>query len=88
VVRGNLALVGPRPRAPREVAASEELRLLYDLARPGATGPWRLHDRDGLVADEETSLALSYLQNQTPLEDLKIILRTLAAGRHPQRSDT
>ena len=62
--------------------------LLFDLVRPGATGPWRLHDDDHLGTEEETSLALSYLQNQTPLEDLKLMLRTLAAGRHPQRSDT
>lgn len=88
VLRGELALVGPCPRTPQEVGASEELRLLFDLTRPGATGPWRLHDADGLDREEEVSLALSYLQNQTALEDLKVILRTLAAGRHPQRSNT
>jgi GT2 family glycosyltransferase len=77
VLRGDLALVGPRPAAPEEVARREELRVLFDVARPGATGPWRLHERDGLGTEEELSLALSYLQNRSPWEDLKILLRSL-----------
>ncbi|HMB68637.1 MAG TPA: sugar transferase, partial [bacterium] len=86
VARGELALVGPRPRPPEEVASVEELRLLFDLARPGATGPWRLHERDGLDREQQVSLSLSYLQNQTPLEDLKIALRTLTPGKTTPRS--
>jgi len=78
VLRGELALVGPRPVAPEIVARSEELRVLFDLVRPGATGTWRLHEAEGLGSEEELSLALSYLQNQSPLEDLKMVLRTLA----------
>ncbi len=81
VLRGELALVGPRPVSPAEVSSGEELRVLFDLSRPGATGPWRLHRHDGLDPEEEVSLSLSYLQNQTPLEDLKIVLRSLAPDR-------
>lgn len=88
VVRGELALVGPRPRSPEEVAEVEELHLLFDLTRPGATGPWRLHASDGLDRDQEISLSLSYLQNQTPLEDLKIALRTLTPGPPTSRSSS
>jgi lipopolysaccharide/colanic/teichoic acid biosynthesis glycosyltransferase len=60
------------------VQARPELRVLFDLVRPGATGPWRLHQGPPLDPEEELSLALSTLQNQSPLEDLKIALRTLA----------
>jgi GT2 family glycosyltransferase len=81
ILRGDLALVGPRPASPEEVGTREGLRVLLDLVRPGATGGWRLHDREGLGEEEELSLALSYLQNQSPLEDLKIVLRTLARPR-------
>jgi hypothetical protein len=83
VLRGDLALVGPRPAHPGEVTAREELRVLFDLVRPGATGAWRLHAHQGLGADDELSLALSAVQNQSPLEDLKIVLRTLALPRDP-----
>ena len=77
VLRGDLALVGPRPRSPEEVEGRDELRVLFDLTRPGATGTWRLHEQDGLGVEEEISLALSYLQNRTPWEDLKILLKSL-----------
>jgi len=86
VLRGELALVGPRPRSPEEVESREELRVLFDLVRPGATGTWRLHRGSSLGLEEELSLALSYLQNQSPLDDLKITLRTLAqAGPTPDK---
>jgi lipopolysaccharide/colanic/teichoic acid biosynthesis glycosyltransferase len=90
VLRGDLALVGPRPRSAEEVERSEELRVLFDLVRPGATGPWRVHRGGVLANEEELSLSLSYLQNRTPLEDLKIVLKTLAPSWiHPEskRSD-
>jgi GT2 family glycosyltransferase len=83
VLRGELALVGPRPRSPEEVAARDELRVLFDLVRPGATGPWRVQAREELGPEEEFSLTLSYLQNRTPWEDLKILLRTLAPRDTP-----
>jgi GT2 family glycosyltransferase len=87
VVRGELAFVGPRPRSPEEVAASPELSVLFELVRPGVTGSWRLHAQEGLTPAQEVSLAFSWLQNQNPWEDLKIVLRTpRPAGSHPRSS--
>jgi lipopolysaccharide/colanic/teichoic acid biosynthesis glycosyltransferase len=83
VLRGDLALVGPRPRTPSEVASCDELRVLFDLVRPGVTGPWRLHAKDELSPEEEISLSLSYLQNRTPWEDLKVLLRALVPRDTP-----
>ena len=73
VLRGDLALVGPRPRTPGEVEGEEELRILFDLVRPGATGPWRVHAQETVEPEAEMSLTLSYLQNEAPLEDLKMV---------------
>jgi GT2 family glycosyltransferase len=78
VLRGELALVGPRPLPPEEVARHDELRVLFDLVRPGVTGPWRLSRGEDLTTEEEISLALSHIQNQSPLEDLKVLLKSLA----------
>ncbi len=88
VLRGDLALVGPRPRTPGEVESEEELRILFDLVRPGATGPWRVHAQETVEPEAEMSLTLSYLQNEAPLEDLKMVLRTLALPKDPQRSNS
>ncbi|MCA9751397.1 MAG: sugar transferase, partial [Gemmatimonadetes bacterium] len=86
VLRGEMALVGPRPAAPEEVEAREELAVLFDLVRPGVTGPWRLWAGEGLSRDDEVSLAFSYLQNQNPWEDLKIVLRTRSPRPQTSRS--
>jgi undecaprenyl-phosphate galactose phosphotransferase len=85
-----MALVGPKPRTPVEVEAHEELRVLFDLVRPGMTGLWRIHSHEDLTLEEEVSLSLSTLQNQSPVEDLKILLRTFAPAKTtpvPRRRD-
>lgn len=81
LLRGEMSLVGPRPRRAEEVAADEELRVLFDLARPGVTGSWRAFAPLELRREEEISLALSALQNQSLLGDLKILLKTLKRPR-------
>lgn len=81
LARGELSLVGPRPRLEVDVARDEELRILYDLARPGLTGAWRLLDPERLGREEELSLALSSLQNQSLLGDLKLVLKTIRRPR-------
>ena len=84
VLRGDLALVGPRPVSPEKAREREEIRVLFDLVRPGATGLWRVHESESLTREEELSLALSYLQNQSPLEDLKTILRSAVSRPGPR----
>jgi hypothetical protein len=85
VLRGELSLVGPRPHSPKEVRSAEELRVLFDLVRPGVTGAWRLHEGEGLSKAEELSLSLSYLQNRTLVEDAKVLLKTLLPSVfHPE----
>ncbi len=81
LMRGEMSLVGPRPRCLREVRSDEALRVLFELARPGLTGPWRIVDPAALGGPDETSLALSSLQNQSLLGDLKIVLKSLARTR-------
>lgn len=54
VVRGDMALVGPRPEVPRYVDASDPLWQSVLSARPGLTDPVTLRLRD-----EETLLALA-----------------------------
>ncbi len=81
LARGELSLVGPRPRRTGEVARDEELRVLYDLVRPGLTGSWRLLRPEELGGEEEASNALSSLQNQSLLGDLKTLLKTIRRPR-------
>src|SRR3954464_1495825 len=56
VVRGEMALVGPRPEDPRYVDRADALHRVVFAARPGITGPTALEYRD-----EEARLAAAAL---------------------------
>jgi FlaA1/EpsC-like NDP-sugar epimerase/lipopolysaccharide/colanic/teichoic acid biosynthesis glycosyltransferase len=93
VLRGDMALVGPRPEDPHfvELYNAEQREVLS--VRPGITGPTALayHGESELLtgADPESTylselmprklqLDLEYLRTRTVLGDLAIIVRTVA----------
>src|SRR4051794_4009415 len=59
VVRGEMALVGPRPEDPRYVNRSDPLHDLVFSALPGITGPTALayRDEETILADAATDAA-------------------------------
>jgi lipopolysaccharide/colanic/teichoic acid biosynthesis glycosyltransferase len=89
VLRGDMSIVGPRPPLPREVAlySSSDRRRLY--ARPGITclwqvgerqgGVWEIGDRNAIDFDEQVSLDVRYIESQSLLRDLWILLKTVPA---------
>lgn len=79
VVRGDMALVGPRPALPDEVAR-------YDLdprrrlaVRPGLTGLWQVSGRSDLSWEDSVRLDLHYVDNWSLALDLRIVCRTARA---------
>lgn len=83
VLRGDMALVGPRPPLPDEVAryASRVHRRL--LVKPGMTGLWQVNGRSNLTWEESVRLDLYYVENWSLALDLMILWKTLfvVAGR-------
>lgn len=79
VLRGEMALVGPRPALPQEVeryAADPRRRL---AVRPGLTGLWQVSGRSDLSWEDSVRLDLSYVDNWSLGLDLSIALRTVRA---------
>ncbi|MFI7273287.1 exopolysaccharide biosynthesis polyprenyl glycosylphosphotransferase [Streptomyces sp. NPDC049879] len=79
VVSGEMALVGPRPPLPDEVArygAVERRRL---VVKPGLTGPWQVGGRADLSWDEGLALDLDYADNWSVTGDLDVLARTVRA---------
>jgi lipopolysaccharide/colanic/teichoic acid biosynthesis glycosyltransferase len=76
VVRGQMNLVGPRPDVLPQVAAysAEDARRLE--VRPGITGWAQINGRDAIPWSERFVLDRWYIDNWSPLLDLKIIWRT------------
>jgi lipopolysaccharide/colanic/teichoic acid biosynthesis glycosyltransferase len=77
VLRGDLSLVGPRPELPEIVAQYETWQHVRHTAKPGLTGWWQVN-RDGQrLMHEQTELDLLYLEKQSFLLDVQIVLRTV-----------
>ena len=77
VLIGNMSLVGPRPPLPGEFRqySLDHLRRL-DVT-PGVTGLWQVTARQNPSFQQYISLDLQYVENWSPLLDLKLLLRTL-----------
>jgi lipopolysaccharide/colanic/teichoic acid biosynthesis glycosyltransferase len=79
VLRGDMSLVGPRPPLPYEVAVYEDWHRRRLEAKPGLTGLWQVSGRSRLTFDQMVRLDLHYIENWSPLLDLRIALRTIPA---------
>ena len=76
VLIGEMSVVGPRPAVFDEIDRYENWHRKRLSVRPGITGPWQLTDRLSTDFDERIRLDLNYIETQTFLEDLIIILKT------------
>ncbi|MBL7183216.1 MAG: undecaprenyl-phosphate glucose phosphotransferase [Anaerolineae bacterium] len=79
VLRGEMSLVGPRPAIPSEVEQYQEWHRRRLEISPGITGLWQVSGRSQLTFDEMCLLDIYYLENWSPLLDLKIALKTIPA---------
>lgn len=78
VLKGDLSVVGPRPCVRGEIQQNfgEKTKEILSI-RPGITGIWQVSGRNNLTREERAKLEESYIQNQSLLLDLKIILMTI-----------
>ncbi|MEN7973434.1 MAG: sugar transferase [Verrucomicrobiota bacterium] len=79
VLVGDLALVGPRPPLPEEVAnySLSDRKRLY--VKPGLTCLWQIQGRSGVPFDKLVSLDMQYIRSQSILKDIVIIIKTIPA---------
>ena len=79
VLLGDLAIVGPRPPLPREVA----LYTLQDRKRlhvkPGLTCLWQIQGRSEIPFAEQVRLDLQYIHSRGIWRDLVIMVKTVPA---------
>jgi lipopolysaccharide/colanic/teichoic acid biosynthesis glycosyltransferase len=76
VLSGEMSLVGPRPCLPNEFARYEPWQRQRVNTLPGLTGLWQVSGKNKTTFNEMIRLDLSYLNNMSPLLDLKIMLKT------------
>jgi len=78
VVRGEMAIVGPRPTISEQVEeyTPEQRRRLE--VKPGLTGWAQVNGRASLPWEERIKLDVWYVDNRSPRLDLRILGRTIA----------
>ena len=76
---GDLAIVGPRPPVPREVAqyTLEDRKRLH--VKPGLTCLWQIQGRSEIPFKEQVQLDLQYIRSHGLLRDFIIMLKTVPA---------
>jgi exopolysaccharide biosynthesis polyprenyl glycosylphosphotransferase len=79
VVRGDMALVGPRPPLPSEVSRYDRKVSRRLLVRPGITGLWQVSGRSDLSWKQSVRLDLYYVENWSLALDAMIIWKTVFA---------
>jgi lipopolysaccharide/colanic/teichoic acid biosynthesis glycosyltransferase len=76
VLRGDMSVIGPRPTLRYQVERYTERQLRRLRVKPGITGWAQIHGRAALPWDERIELDVWYVENRSPLVDLKILART------------
>ena len=76
---GGMSLVGPRPEVPPVVQMYTPRHLKRLAMKPGMTGPTQVRGTADLSLDERVTLELLYIQSYAVWEDVKLLVRTLAA---------
>ncbi|HLX31746.1 MAG TPA: sugar transferase [Gaiellaceae bacterium] len=76
VVRGEMSVIGPRPTLRYQVEQYDEHQRHRLDVRPGITGWAQINGRASLPWADRIELDVWYVENRSPLVDLRILART------------
>lgn len=79
VFKGQMAIVGPRPALPQEVAAYSGKAMGRLQVKPGLTGLWQVSGRAEISFDRMVNMDLAYAKSRTVFSDLALIALTFRA---------
>lgn len=79
VLIGDMSLVGPRPLESKEMVGDENWKTVRLRIKPGLTGLWQIKGRDTCRFTDWVKYDIEYVENQSLLLDLKILLLTVGA---------
>ncbi len=84
VVKGSMALVGPRPALPGEVASYQGTQWQRLYGKPGLTCTWQVRGRAEIPFERQAIMDRAYLKNASIWVDIKLLASTpmaVLAGR-------
>jgi exopolysaccharide biosynthesis polyprenyl glycosylphosphotransferase len=80
VLKGDMSLVGPRPLPERDFKGfNTDWHRRRFCVKPGITCLWQVSGRNNISFDEWMALDMKYIDNWSPLLDMKILFKTVPA---------
>ena len=79
VLKGDLALVGPRPIIEEEIKKYGKDKEKFLSIKPGVVGEWTANGRSNIDYETRKKLELKYIDNVNLKNDVKIIYKTIVA---------
>lgn len=79
VLTGEMSIVGPRPPLACEVEHYDAVAMRRLTVNPGITCYWQISGRSNISFEEWMRLDNYYIDHWSPLEDLRIMLKTVSA---------
>jgi lipopolysaccharide/colanic/teichoic acid biosynthesis glycosyltransferase len=79
VLKGEMALVGPRPPLPREVSQYDPWQRRKLSMKPGLTCLWQTNGRNNINFEKWMKMDLEYIDNWSFWLDTKILFKTIPA---------
>ncbi|HEU5141729.1 MAG TPA: sugar transferase [Solirubrobacterales bacterium] len=76
VLRGEMAIVGPRPTIPAQVVSYTPHQRRRHEVRPGLTGWAQVQGRAGIPWEERIELDVEYVERRSAWLDLRILVKT------------
>ena len=78
IVRGEMAIIGPRPQLVRDMVFMTDEQRKRHLVRPGLSGLAQVNGRNAIAWDDKLAYDLEYIEHITFLGDVKIFFKTIA----------
>lgn len=77
ILKGDMAVVGPRPQLVRDMVFMSEKQRTRHSVRPGLTGLAQVNGRNNITWEQKFEYDLQYIEKITFIEDVKIIFQTV-----------
>lgn len=78
IVRGEMAIIGPRPQLVRDMVFMTPDQRKRHLVRPGLSGLAQVNGRNAIAWDDKLAYDLKYIERITILGDVVIFFKTIA----------
>ena len=77
VIKGDMALIGPRPLLVKYLRDYTERERLRHTVRPGISGWAQVNGRNTISWDKKLAYDVEYVENLSLMMDIKVILKTI-----------